>query len=118
MNKKKLYYVFDLIKKETHMDYAIINTDDYGDCNTCVTDALIDTFGIDSKGIYLKHWTKGMNANGRISKLKGVRIAHNITEEQGEKMITIFKANGYRIEPKKLDYSLSFTIEETDAIDN
>ena len=36
MNKRKLNKVFAEIKEKANMDYAITNSDEYGDCNTCV----------------------------------------------------------------------------------
>lgn len=94
------------------MDYAITNADEYGDCNTCVNSELLFEFGENSKGIYVKHWLKGMNAGGAWKYLDDVYIGHDITEEQANKMIEIFKANGYDIQPEVYDASKSFYIKE------
>ena len=112
MNKRKLNRVFQQIKSETKMDYAITNADDYGDCNTCVNYEIADIFGIDSKGIYTKHWLRGINAGVAWKYLDGVDIGHDITEEQAAKMITIFKANDYDVQPEVYDASKAFFIKE------
>ena len=112
MNKRKLNRVFQQIKAETQMDYAVTHADVYGDCNTCVNFELASIFGIGSKGIYTKHWLKGMNAGKAWKYLDGVYIGHNITEKKKTKMITIFKANGYDIQPEVYDASKAFFIKE------
>ena len=112
MNKRKLNKVFAEIKEKADMDYAITNTDEYGDCNTCVMSGLADKFGYQSTGIYAKHWMKGMNAGGPWSKRKDVYISHDITEEQAKIMIEVFRANGYDVQPKNYDPRLSFLITE------
>lgn len=112
MNKLKLNRVFQQIKAETKMDYAITNADDYGDCSTCVNYEIADIFGVGSKGIYTKHWLRGINAGVAWKYLDGVYIGHDITEEQAAKMITIFKANGYDIQPEVYDASKAFFIKE------
>jgi hypothetical protein len=112
MDKCKLNRVFNEIKTKAKMDYAITNTDEYGDCNTCVNSQLADEFGIDSKGIYAKHWTKGMNAGGAWKHLKDLYIGHDLTEEQGKILIDVFKAKGYVIEPTEYNPSKAFKIKE------
>ena len=112
MDKRKLNKVFKEVKIKAHLDYAITNTDEYGDCNTCVNSELADVFGIDSKGIYAKHWLKGMNAGGAWKNLDDVYIGHDLTEEQGKILIDVFKENGYVIEPEKYDPYKSFNIKE------
>lgn len=112
MDKIKLNRVFKEIKKATKMDYAVPTPDKYGDCNTCVNCELADVFGIDSKGIYAKHWTTGMNAGGPWKDLDDVYIGHDITEEQAKIMIEIFGANGYDIQPKEYNPSKAFLIKE------
>ena len=112
MNKRKLNKVFNLIKKETKMDYAITNADEYGDCNTCVNYEIADVYGVDSTGIYAKHWLKGMNAGRAWKYLDYVYIGHDITEEQAKVMIEIFKANGYDIQPTEYNPAKAFMIKE------
>lgn len=112
MDKIKLNRVFKEIKTKAKMDYAVPTPDKYGDCNTCVNYELADVFGIDSKGIYAKHWTTGMNAGGPWKDIDDVYIGHDITEEQAKIMIEIFKANGYVVEPKEYDPSKAFLIKE------
>jgi hypothetical protein len=112
MNKRKLNRVFDEVKIKANLDYAITDTDEYGDCNTCVNSELADVFGIDSKGIYAKHWLKGMNASGAWKNLDHVYIGHDLTEEQGKILIDVFKENGYIITPEEYDPYKSFNIKE------
>lgn len=103
---KKAFKEFSNVKG---VDYAIINTDSYGDCNTCVNASLVDDFGEESKGIFLKHWRKGMNAGPSISKLDELYIAHDITEEQGEKLHNIL-SKYFIVEPEKYNNSKAFVI--------
>ena len=112
MNKRKLNKVFEEIKAKSNMDYAITNTDDYGDCNTCVNCELADVFGEESKGIYVKHWTTGMNAGGPWKDLNDVYIGHDITEEQAKIMVEVLEANGYAVEPRVYDERKCFCIKE------
>lgn len=112
MNKRKLNTVFRIIQNTAKLDYAITNADEYGDCNTCVNSELAFEFGIDSKGIYAKHWLKGMNGGCAWKHLDGVYIGHDITEEQAKIMIQVFEENGYDIEPKQYDSGRAFYIKE------
>lgn len=112
MNKRKLDKVFDEIKTKASMNYAVTNADEYGDCNTCVNSELVFEFGIDSKGIYAKHWVTGMNAGGSWKYLDEVYIGHDITEEQAKIMVEVLEANGYEVEPKEYNPSKAFCIKE------
>lgn len=112
MNKRKLNKVFSEIKEKANMDYAITNPDEYGDCNGCVNSQLAFEFGVDSKGIYAKHWLKGTNAGGPWKYLNKVYIGHDITAEQAEIMIKVLKDNGYSVKPEKYDSTRSFLIKE------
>lgn len=112
MDKRKLNRVFKEIKTKANLDYAITNTDDYGDCNTCANYEIADEFGIDSRGIYAKHWLRGMNAGGAWKYLDDVYIGHDLTEEQGKILIDVFKANGYTIEPEVYNPTKAFKIKE------
>lgn len=112
MNKRKLTLLFKTIKKECEFDYAITNTDDYGDCNSCVNSKLISLYGKESKGIYVIHWLKGMNKGAAWKDVDEVYIAHDITEKQAEKMINIFKNQGYHIQPETYNPMASFKVKE------
>ena len=112
MDKRKLNRVFKEVKTKANLDYATTNTDEDGDCNTCVAYELADVFGIDSKGIYTKHWLRGMNKGCPWKDLDYVYIGHDLTEEQGKILIDVFKANGYSIEPEEYNPSRSFKIKE------
>ena len=112
MNKRKLNKVFAEIKEKAKMDYAVTNTDEYGDCNTCVNSELAFEFGMNSTGIYAKHWLRGMNRGCSWSKLEDVYIGHDITEDQAKVMIEVFKVNGYDIQPTEYNPHKSFLIKE------
>ena len=112
MDKRKLNKVFKEIKTKANLDYAITNTDEYGDCNTCVNSELAFEFGVESKGIYAKHWLKGMNKGCPWKELDMVYIGHDLTEEQGKILIETFEKAGYNIEPKEYDESIAFKIKE------
>ena len=112
MDKSKLNRVFKEVQIKANLDYAITNTDEYGDCNTCVNSELADVFGIDSKGIYAKHWLKGMNKSCPWKELDKVYIGHDLTEEQGKILIDVFKTNGYVIEPEEYNPNRAFNIRE------
>lgn len=112
MNKRKLNKVFAEIKEKANMDYAITNPDEYGDCNACVNSKLTFKFGMDSKGIYAKHWLKEANAGGPWKDLSDVYIGHDITAEQAEIMIKVLKENGYSVKPGEYDPTTSFLIKE------
>lgn len=112
MNTEKLNNLFNKIKTEVNLNYAIINTDDYGDCNTCVNDALCDKYGAKSKGIFVKHWMRGINAGDTLENLDFIFIAHDITEKQANKMVGILKNSGYEVEPETYCPSKCFKIWE------
>lgn len=112
MDKIKLNRVFKEIKTKAKMDYAVSTPDKYGDCNTCVCCELSDEFGVDSTGIYAKHWTTGMNAGGSWKYIDDVYIGHDITEEQAKIMVNVLEANGYVVEPREYDPRKAFLIKE------
>lgn len=112
MDKFKLNRTFKRIKKEAKLDYAITTPDKYGDCNTCVSCELADVFGIDSTGIYAKHWVTGMNKGGAWKNVKEVYIGHDVTEAQADIIIRVLKEEGYTIFPEKYDTREAFLISE------
>ena len=112
MDKFKLNRVFKEIKNKAKMDYAVPTPDKYGDCNTCVNAELADVFGVDSKGIYAKHWVTGMNNGGPWNYIDDVYVGHDITEEQAKIMIKVLEANGYAVEPKEYNPKKAFLIKE------
>ena len=112
MDKIKLNRVFKEIKNKAKMDYAISTPDKYGDCNTCVNYELGEEFGVESTGIYAKHWVTGMNAGGPWKYLNNVYIGHDITEEQAKIMVEVLEANGYAVEPKEYNPRKAFLIKE------
>lgn len=100
MNLQLVKKAFDEFKSVKGIDYSIIYTDEYGDCNTCVNAKLCDIYGEDSNGIYLKHWEEGMNEEEPIEELDTLFIAHDITEEQGKELYKIF-SKYFVVEPKE-----------------
>lgn len=112
MNKRKLNTVFRIIQIAAKLDYAITNADAYGDCQSCVNYALGEEFGVESKGIWTKHWTKGMNAGGAWKDLDDVCIAHDITEDQAKIIVRVLESYGYNVEPKEYNPCECFVISE------
>lgn len=112
MNKEKLDAVFSEIQTTANLDYAVTDTDEYGDCNTCVNSELAFEFGVDSKGIYAKHWLTGMNAGCPWEELDYVYIGHDITEEQAKVMIAVLQGNGYEVGPTEYNPRAAFAIKE------
>lgn len=112
MNKRKLNSVFRVIAIAADLDYALTNVDAYGDCQSCVNSALCDIFGVESKGIWTKHWTKGMNAGGPWKNIDDVCIAHDIKEEQAKIIVKVLEAYGYKVEPREYNPLKCFVISE------
>ena len=112
MNKHKLNEVFHVIKVAANLDYAITNADAYGDCQSCVNYRLCENFGVESKGIWTKHWLEGMNKGDAWKDLNKVYIGHDITEEQAKIMVGVLEAYGYAVEPREYDESRCFCIKE------
>ena len=112
MNARKVNTVFKKIKEATGMTYAITNTDDYGDCQSCVNYSLYSEFGGESTGIFLKHWRRGMNASGAIKNENRLLIAHDITEKQAKEMVKILESNGYVVTPREYNPAKCFIICE------
>lgn len=112
MNKRKLNTVFRIIQNAAKLDYAITNADAYGDCNSCVNYELAEQFGVESKGIYTKHWLQGMNKGCPWKELDDVYIGHDITEEQAKIMVGILETHGYAVEPREYDEMKCFCIKE------
>lgn len=112
MNKIKLNAVFKEIKKKANMDYAVTSADKYGDCNSCVNYGLGEAFGFESKGIWAKHWLKGMNKGCPWKELDDVYIGHDITDGQAKIMVNVLEENGYIVEPREYDTTVSFRIRE------
>lgn len=111
MNKRLLNKAFAEVKQAAKMDYAVVNTDDYGDCNTCANAALADEFGEESTGIYAKHWLRGGNATVPYKYLDGLFIGHDITKEQAAVFIEVM-SKYYNVLPEQYDPSKSFEISE------
>ena len=112
MNKRKLNTVFRIIQIAAGLDYAITNADKYGDCQSCVNSMICDVFGVESKGIWTKHWTKGMNADGPWKNRNYVYIGHHITRKQAKIIVKVLESYGYNVTPKEYDPFKCFVISE------
>lgn len=116
MDKKMLQKAFREYKKATAtagmgIDYAITNPDSLGDCMSCVNDALCEKYGEESKGIWVKEWTRGMNAGDGIESLDTVYIAHDITEAQAAMLYSVL-GEYYNILPAQYDRGKCFNLYE------
>lgn len=112
MNKSKLTRTFNIIKASIPLDFAITNTDEYGDCDTCTWNAIIEKFGHESHGIYVSKWLHGINKSAPYKETKGVYIGHDLTLKQGQNLIILLKANGYNVEPGHYNPRTKFYITE------
>ena len=112
MNKRKLNKVFQQVKENCSLDFAIVNIDEYGDCNSCATYQMCLEFGGEAKGIWAKHWLKGMNKGPAWKYLERLYIGHDISEEQAHILIKTFEDNSYNVEPKHYDKDKCFEIWE------
>ena len=118
MDKKMLQDTFRKFKKAAtsagfKIDYAITNPDGLGDCMSCVNYALCEKYGEDSKGVWVKEWTRGMNAGDGIEKLDEVYVAHDLDDVQVGIFYSVVGEN-FNILPKKADFDrgLCFSLYE------
>ena len=111
MLKTLLDNTFAKAKIAAGLDYAVTDTDSFGDCNTCVNQALADEFGENSTGIYAKYWESGMNAGKHISVLDSLYIAHDITPQQADILIGVL-SKYYTVTPAAYDPTKTFCISE------
>ncbi len=114
MNKELLKKTFREWKKAAKADYAITYPDNLGDCVSCVNWELAERYGEESKGIFLKHWNHGMNADSPLERVKSVYVAHDLTEEQAETIYQVFSQH-YNILPEKYDPYKCFNLFEKDT---
>lgn len=104
MKRAEIEKLFEELKELAGLDYAITETDWYGDCQTCVMSEISMEYGTNVTGIWLKHWEEGMNAGGSIEEQDTIYIAHNLTDEQAEKIMEYLNENlyqGFDYEPTK-----------------
>lgn len=113
MDKELLKETFRAYKKASGVKYAITNPDSLGDCQSCVNYALSKKYGEDSKGIWAKHWTRGMNGDGDLADTDCVYIAHDITEELADTFYEVF-GKAYNIFPSAYDPYTCFHLYEKD----
>lgn len=116
MDKGLIRRVFGKIKDTIPgIDYAIVDTDEYGDCHSCVNAAISIRYGEDSKGIFLKHWAKGMNRSKPLKYQEKAYIAHDLTDEQGTLVLEMLKAE-FDVENEKYDPDRCFVIRMKPAL--
>ena len=89
MNKELLIHAFKEAKKAAALDFAITNPDGLGDCQSCVWAAIVNKYGEESRGVFVKHWRRGMNAGAPIEDLRAVYVAHDLSEEQGRTVAAV-----------------------------
>lgn len=109
--ESKILKAFEEFKHVEGIAYCVLDTDEFGDCMSCVNDELSIMYGRKSNGIYLKHWLRGTNKGDAIDKLSHVFIAHDLTDSQGEAFIEIF-SKYFDVEPKVYNPTKSFILSE------
>ena len=118
MEKDILKKAFREWKKEAGADYALTSIDNLGDCSSCVNYALGKKYGIESKGIFLKWWTRGMNKDGSVDDFERYEncalVAHDLTDEQAAKFYEVM-SRYYNVAPEVYDPSKCFRLFEKDA---
>lgn len=112
MKAEKLKRTFLKAKLAAGLDFAVVYPDEFGDCNTCVWDALVTAFGRDCRGIWAKEWRRGINASKSLAKKTRVYIAHDLTDEQAAIVFDVFTKNGYKITSGDFDAKKCIIIEE------
>lgn len=112
INVNLLEKCFEEFEKVEGISYSIFDTDDYGDCSTCVNYEICRQYGKDSKGIFLKFWTEGMNADS-FDKTDRVFIAHDITEAQAENIYKIF-GKYFEVYPQQYNRTECFELVNKD----
>lgn len=78
MTRQKLRFIFNKIKKEAELDFAL--TKGYC-CGTCTWAEIENEYGKNSKGIWLKWYDKGMNKT-KWADEKTLYVAHDLTNKQ------------------------------------
>ncbi len=111
MNTEFLNKAFNEFSKVEGIKYAVIDTDELGETRSDIDDILICRYGKGSKGVYIKHWTKGMNRGSEIKDLELVYIGHELTEQQGQEFINIC-SKYFEVEPKMYTKSKCFKLSE------
>lgn len=89
MNRELLKKAFREAKKAAGLDFAITNPDGMGDCQSCVWSAIVDRYGDDSRGVWVKHWRRGMNGGAPVEDLHRIYVAHDLTDEQGRTVVAV-----------------------------
>lgn len=85
ITRYKMGSIFNEIQQEANLDYAY--TSGFC-CATCMNEELTDDHGVDSKGIWLKWYSKGANKTTWASH-DYFYIVHDVTEEQMTEILNI-----------------------------
>lgn len=78
MTKEQINNIFKEIKEKANLDFAYSEALD--DCSTCTWWEIANKHGKDSKGIWLKHFTFGVNKGEWNTECNF--IAHDLTKKQ------------------------------------
>lgn len=111
MDKKLLQKTFREYKKAAGVDFSITAPDSYGDCQSCVWSTLVDKYGYDCHGVFVKAWKHGMNGGSFIEELDHVLVGHDITAEQAEAFYKVF-GESYIVYPREYDENTCFYLFE------
>lgn len=112
MNIERLNNLFNKIIEEAKIDYAFVNVDEIGECFTDVQGSIKMSLGAQSKGIFCRHWLKGMNKSCDYKELNEIYIAHDITEEQFNILLKICDENDYVVKNRNFDEKESIILRE------
>ncbi|MEE0968743.1 MAG: hypothetical protein U0M06_05160 [Clostridia bacterium] len=111
MNKAILQKAFREAKKAAGLDFAITSPDNLGDCQSCVWAQIVEDYGKTSRGVWVKHWRRGMNRGAPVEDLSQIYIAHDLTEEQAGKVFEAL-SRYYTIESGAYNPSRCIVISE------
>lgn len=87
MTRQKIKFIFNRIKQEATLDFAL--TKGYC-CKTCTWAEIENDYGQDSKGIWLKWYDKGGNKT-KWDNNGTYYIGHNLTETQKDIIYNILQ---------------------------
>ena len=87
MERKELRKIFNEIKKEANLDFCLTQGTC---CQTCTWAEIVDKYGEESRGIWLKWFRNGANAS-RWEDNDCHYIAHDLTEKQKDIVYNILR---------------------------
>lgn len=107
--RDRLKRAFAECKREAGLDFARTSAASLGDCASCVWYTLCERCGDECKGIFLKHWSRGMNGAGDLEDQDCLYIAHDLTEEQAAKVLAVL-GRYFVLESTEYDTSKCFVL--------